>query len=191
MDRGISRPEWKEKQLSGVTEWVTSVEKYCWTELIWWSWKMQNLEVWLINEVLHGQCAVKENAAAFDKVREQDCGTVKLKGVDGNELIEFTSPLCHFCFWTESVPHYLQGHARHCVGSCSSASLLASPCSLGCLLAGSKLLPQSSNKCATHNLGTCHNDLYQILGLERQREKKKKKKVNCVTSSCKETKLVP
>ena len=39
----------------------------------------------LTNEVLHGQCAVEENAEAFDRVRETDCGVVKLKGADGNE----------------------------------------------------------------------------------------------------------
>ena len=39
----------------------------------------------LTNEVLHGQCAVEENAEAFDRVRETDCGIVKLKSVDGNE----------------------------------------------------------------------------------------------------------
>ena len=30
------------------------------------------------------QCAVEENAEAFDRVRERDCGIVRLKGVDGN-----------------------------------------------------------------------------------------------------------
>ena len=39
----------------------------------------------MTNEVLLGQCAVEENAEAFDRVRETDCGTVKLKGVEGNE----------------------------------------------------------------------------------------------------------
>ena len=38
----------------------------------------------LADEVLHRQCAVEENAVAFDRVRERDCGIVKLKGVDGN-----------------------------------------------------------------------------------------------------------
>ena len=38
----------------------------------------------MTDEVLHGQCAVEENAKAFDRVRERDCGIVKLKGVDGN-----------------------------------------------------------------------------------------------------------
>ena len=33
----------------------------------------------------HGQCAVVENAKAFDRVRERDCGNVTLKEVDGNE----------------------------------------------------------------------------------------------------------
>ena len=28
--------------------------------------------------------AVEENTEAFDRVRERDCGIVKLKGVDGN-----------------------------------------------------------------------------------------------------------
>ena len=31
----------------------------------------------------HGQCAVEENAEAFDRVRERDCGIVKLNAVDG------------------------------------------------------------------------------------------------------------
>ena len=39
----------------------------------------------LTNEVLHGLCAVVENAKAFYRVRERDCGIVKLKEVDGNE----------------------------------------------------------------------------------------------------------
>ena len=39
----------------------------------------------MTDEVLHEQCAVEENAEAFDSVRERDCGIVKLKGVDGNE----------------------------------------------------------------------------------------------------------
>ena len=38
----------------------------------------------LTDEVLHGQCSVEENAEAFDRVRERDCGIVKLKGVDRN-----------------------------------------------------------------------------------------------------------
>ena len=38
----------------------------------------------LTNEVLHGQCVVEEKAEAFDRVRERDCGIVKLKGVDRN-----------------------------------------------------------------------------------------------------------
>ena len=38
----------------------------------------------LADEVLHRQCAVEENAVAFDRVRERDCGVVKLKDVDGN-----------------------------------------------------------------------------------------------------------
>ena len=38
----------------------------------------------MTDEALHGQCAVEENAEAFDRVRERDCGVVKLKGVDGN-----------------------------------------------------------------------------------------------------------
>ena len=38
----------------------------------------------LTDEVLHGQCAVEENAEAFDRVRERDCGIVKLKGIDRN-----------------------------------------------------------------------------------------------------------
>ena len=40
----------------------------------------------MTNEVLLGQCAVEENAEAFDRVRETDCvRTVKLKCVEGNE----------------------------------------------------------------------------------------------------------
>ena len=31
----------------------------------------------LTNEVLHGQCAVEENAEAFDRVNERDCGIFK------------------------------------------------------------------------------------------------------------------
>ena len=38
----------------------------------------------LTNEVLHGECAVEENAEAFDRVRERDCDIIKLNGVDGN-----------------------------------------------------------------------------------------------------------
>ena len=38
----------------------------------------------MIFEVLHGQCAVEENADAFGRVRELDCDITKLKGVDGN-----------------------------------------------------------------------------------------------------------
>ena len=38
----------------------------------------------MTDEVLPGQCAVEENAEAFDRVRERDCGIVKLKGVDSN-----------------------------------------------------------------------------------------------------------
>ena len=34
----------------------------------------------LINEVLHRQCAVEDNAETHDRVRERDCGIVKLKG---------------------------------------------------------------------------------------------------------------
>ena len=37
----------------------------------------------LTDEALHGQCAVKENTEAFDRVRDRDCG-IKLKGVDRN-----------------------------------------------------------------------------------------------------------
>ena len=39
----------------------------------------------LTDEVLHGQCAVEENAEAFDRIRERDCGIVKLKDVEGND----------------------------------------------------------------------------------------------------------
>ena len=39
----------------------------------------------MTDEVLHGQRAVEENAEAFDRDRERDCGIVKLKGVDGND----------------------------------------------------------------------------------------------------------
>ena len=35
----------------------------------------------LTDEVRHGQCAVEENAEAFDRVRDGDCGMVKLKGM--------------------------------------------------------------------------------------------------------------
>ena len=61
----------------------------------------------LTDEVLHGQCAVEENAEAFDWVRERDCGIVKLKGVDSNRGQFFffydrfqaashhTHPMCH------------------------------------------------------------------------------------------------
>ena len=40
----------------------------------------------MTDEVLHGQCAVEKNTKAFDRVRlrERDCGIVKLKGVDAN-----------------------------------------------------------------------------------------------------------
>ena len=38
----------------------------------------------MTDEVLPGQCAVEENAEAFDRVRERDCGIVKLKGIDSN-----------------------------------------------------------------------------------------------------------
>ena len=30
------------------------------------------------------QCAVEENAEALDRVRERDCGIIKLNGVDRN-----------------------------------------------------------------------------------------------------------
>ena len=43
----------------------------------------------LSNDVLHEQCALEENAEAFDGVREWDCGVVKLKGVDGNKRAVF------------------------------------------------------------------------------------------------------
>ena len=38
----------------------------------------------LNNEVFHVQCAVEENAKAFDRVREWDSEIFKLKGVNGN-----------------------------------------------------------------------------------------------------------
>ena len=38
----------------------------------------------MADEVLHRQCAVEENVEAFERVRERDCGIVKLKSVDGN-----------------------------------------------------------------------------------------------------------
>ena len=39
----------------------------------------------MADEVLHGQCAVEENAEAFDRVCVTfDCGIVKLKSVDRN-----------------------------------------------------------------------------------------------------------
>ena len=68
----------------GVTEWevasftVASVERYFRTKLIRQSWFGG-----LTDEALHGQCAVKENTEAFDRVRDRDCG-IKLKGVDRN-----------------------------------------------------------------------------------------------------------
>ena len=38
----------------------------------------------MTDEVLHVQCAVEENAEAFDRVRERGCDIVQLKGVDRN-----------------------------------------------------------------------------------------------------------
>ena len=55
----------------------------------------------LTDEVLHEQCAVEENAEVFDRVRERDCGIVKLKGVDTNRG--------HF-FWSCSDEHRLSFH---------------------------------------------------------------------------------
>ena len=55
----------------------------------------------LTNEVLHGQCAVKENAEAFDRVIERDCGIIKLKDVDrnGGQFLSCSGGHC-FCLFT-------------------------------------------------------------------------------------------
>ena len=56
--------------------------------------------VGLTDEVLHGQCTVEETAEAFDRVRERDCGVIKLKGVDGNGgLFLFYSFDLRFCLY--------------------------------------------------------------------------------------------
>ena len=39
----------------------------------------------MTDEVFHRQCAVEENAEAFERVRERDCGIDKMNGVDRNE----------------------------------------------------------------------------------------------------------
>ena len=55
----------------------------------------------LSNDVLHEQCAVEENAEAFDRVREWDCGIIKLKSVDGNEGQFLSCSYEHrFCLFT-------------------------------------------------------------------------------------------
>ena len=41
----------------------------------------------MTDEVLHGQCAVEENAEAFDRVRERDCGIVGREGECGMIII--------------------------------------------------------------------------------------------------------
>ena len=53
----------------------------------------------MTNEVLHGQCAVKEDAKSFDRIRERDCG-IKLKGVDGNDGQFLSSSDERFCLLT-------------------------------------------------------------------------------------------
>ena len=53
----------------------------------------------LTDEVLHGQCAVEENAEAFDRVRERDCGIVKLKDVDRNQDIARHHSCCPELCW--------------------------------------------------------------------------------------------
>ena len=41
----------------------------------------------MTDEVLHGQCAVEENAVAFDSVRQRDCGIVGREGECGMIII--------------------------------------------------------------------------------------------------------
>ena len=54
------------------------------------------------------QCAVEENAEAFDRVREGDCGIIKLKGVDRNRR-SFLSCASehHFCLFTVKLKFVL------------------------------------------------------------------------------------
>jgi len=68
----------------------------------------------LTDEVLHGECAVEENAEAFERVRERDCGIVTLNGVDRNEgqflscsdehrfcsVVVFAAVVCLFAFFS-------------------------------------------------------------------------------------------
>ena len=55
----------------------------------------------LINQVYHGQCAVKQNTKHFDRVREWDCDIIKLKDVHGNEQrFLFGSNKYCFCLFT-------------------------------------------------------------------------------------------
>ena len=57
----------------------------------------------LINKVLHRQCAVKENAEAFERVREWDCDVIKLKGVDrkGGQFLFGSDEHCFHLFTIE------------------------------------------------------------------------------------------
>ena len=59
----------------------------------------------MTDEVLHGQCAVEENAEAFDRVRERD---VKLTGV-GRNRGQFLpcSDEHRFCLFTISLKFVL------------------------------------------------------------------------------------
>ena len=56
----------------------------------------------MTDEALHGQCAVKESTETFDRVRERDCGIIKLKGVDrnGGQFLSCSDELfCLFTIW--------------------------------------------------------------------------------------------
>ena len=53
----------------------------------------------LIDEVLQGQCAAEENTEASDRVRERDCGIVKLKDVDRNRDIARHHSCCPELCW--------------------------------------------------------------------------------------------
>ena len=89
-----------------VTEWVR------WSVSLWPQWKDTSRQTnstelvvagfgGLTDEVFHGQCAVEENTEAFDRVRERDCGIIKLKGVDGNrrQFLSCSNEHC-FCLFT-------------------------------------------------------------------------------------------
>ena len=52
-------------------------------------------------EIETAKCAVKENAEAFYRVGERDCGIIKLNGVDGNRGQFLSCSHAHrFCLFT-------------------------------------------------------------------------------------------